>query len=246
MQLFALQKNGLFIEADKADKNVSYYCLECGGLMHLRAGDKRQLHFYHIQSSPSCALHKKSQEHLQTQRYIQSLYGKEQALLEVQRSEIERIADVLVEKEKLVFEIQCSYMSDEELRKRNEDWAALGYYVVWILHDHRYGKRKKSSIERSLLSRPHYFTNIDKDQRGIIYDKYQDQSLKFSVDVSVVYRERSVSSKLRIDWPLHFKGDMIDREPRSLFFSKNIGGNYLESLKQRYEKTLNYFLKRVL
>lgn len=86
--------------------------------------------------------------------------------LELPFPSIERIADAAWDKEKVVFEIQCSPMTAEELRARNRDYASLGWKTIWIFHETRYNKRRITAAEGSVWKRAHYYTNIDQTGNG--------------------------------------------------------------------------------
>src|SRR5262249_7520278 len=112
----------------------------------------------------------KSLVHLQTQRYIQKeLPG---CQLEKRFPSVNRIADVVCEEKKLVFEIQCSYITAREIEERNIDYSSLGYRVIWILHDRLYNQFHLTAAEYFLESSPRYFANIDEEGNGYIYDQW--------------------------------------------------------------------------
>lgn len=170
MQLFATNADGKVISAASARKQSDYRCLECGGAVRVRGGFHRQNHFYHLFLSSSCRQSGKSMEHLQVQRYLENILTESE--LEKPFPAINRIADVVWEREKLVIEVQCSPIKAEEVRERNRDYRSLGYEVVWILHDHRYNGLRVSAAEKELRDQPHYFTNMDSEGKGVIYDQY--------------------------------------------------------------------------
>ncbi len=207
MQLYALDEKGQWVEASKAIRAMDYRCVECQGVVRMRAGEFRQPHFYHLERPESCRQAGKGIEHLQTQLYIKKLLPEGETHLEVRFPSINRIADVVWEKKRLVFEIQFSPISAEEVKARNQDYKRQGYEVVWILHDEQYNKPKVSGAEKFLFNKPHYFTNIDHEGEGLIYDQ-----------LSQVLRGRRVKSGeiLPIDLtspqgdPLFFKGDSRD------------------------------------
>src|SRR5438105_4635558 len=121
MQLLARKSDGSLVLARNAKKQHPYECLECKGDVRLRGGLHRQLHFYHFEPSPFCRQHQKGMVHIQVQLHLQSLLG-EDCLLEHQMSEINRIADVAWPTKKVVFEIQFSPISAQEVKERNRDY----------------------------------------------------------------------------------------------------------------------------
>ena len=165
MQLFALDQNGNHVLVEHARRHVDYHCPECSGQLRLREGSVRRAHFYHKHPVEDCRQNNKSIEHLQVQWRLFDLIP---CSLEWRFPEINRIADVVWESEKLIFEVQCSPISAEEVHARHRDYENLGYRVIWILHDRRYNRRKVYPVEHA----PHYYTNIDEEGKGMIYDQF--------------------------------------------------------------------------
>lgn len=226
MQLFASDKNNVPISAGQAFRREDYFCLECKKAVRLRGGAHKQLHFYHRTLSHACRQSGKSLLHLSIQLYFQRLLSKELCRLEHPFPQIGRIADVAWPQEKLIFEIQCSPISITEVEKRNRDYGLLGYQVVWILHDKRFNKRRLSPAENYLSSHPHYYTNIDHQGKGMIYDQYaHDENFlrkrklpSLPVDIASPIRSlaakqfpRHILKKREKEWQLAFAGDLYDK-----------------------------------
>jgi competence protein CoiA len=225
MQLVAYSNNQILTLAHQATKCVDYRCVECGGIVRRRGGIHRRDHFFHVAPSDSCRLNGKSMNHLQVQWAILQNLPSREVVLERRFSEIDRIADVCWEKERLVFEVQCSPISREELLARNQDYRSLGYEIVWILHDHRFNKRRLSAAEFALQESPHYFTNMDVNGNGKIYDQLsvicKGQRVRrfsnFSVDLSLFKKESigfMLPDQLQVrikKWGIYFSGDTIDQ-----------------------------------
>lgn len=174
MQLYALDGENSLVFAPHAIKHRDYFCLECHSIVRRRGGDHRQIHYYHL-SNVSCHLSGKSMVHLQVQSHILKLLPTGEAQMEYRFPTINRIADVVWLPQKLVFEIQCSAITAEEVHARNADYKRLGFDVIWILHDNRYNQRRVTAAEKFLElenSIPHYFTNIDQEGMGFIYDQF--------------------------------------------------------------------------
>ena len=181
MVLSALDEQGRIIPAKSAIKQRNYRCRECDGLMRLRSGQRRQPHFYHTSFNERCSACAKSERHMAVQQYLIKKLPFYESALEWRENEIGRIADVVWLHKSIVFEVQCSYISVEELQKRTEDWESAGYEVVWILHDTRYNKKRVNPVEQALYGRTFYYTNIDANGCGSIYDQYDliDEDKRF-------------------------------------------------------------------
>ena len=173
MHFYALDSIGHVVSADHAIRGKDYKCLECGGILRVRGGIHRRYHYYHLSSSPSCLRSSgKSAAHRNLQHRLLSLFPTEDCSLERSFPEIGRIADVVVKKHRLVFEVQCSPISVEEVQRRNNDYSSMEYTVVWLLSDALYNRKKVSAAELFLQDRPHYFFCASPRNHGIIYDSH--------------------------------------------------------------------------
>jgi len=227
MQLCALDDNGKLVFAAHAHKQQDYSCPECSGRVRLRGGFHRQDHFFHLEKTSHCRQNGKGMVHLQVQHYLLMHLPEGQSQLEHHFTGINRIADVAWTPHKIVFEIQCSPISAEEVLNRNTDYGGLGWQVVWILHDTRFNKWRLSAAEEALSRSPHFFTNINSEGEGLIYDQYayvykgvrkhRMESLPIEItnyrtipagqwqplEVGVVMRRIKF-------WQMSFKGDLVD------------------------------------
>lgn len=160
MQLFAFNTRNQLVSANHAQKQNDYSCIECGSIVRLRGGLHRQKHFYHLKPDRLCRQSQKSLVHIQVQKSLQEILPRGECFLERRFPGIKRIADVVWEPRKIVFEVQCSGITAEEIASRNRDYFGVGYKVVWILHEKRFNKWKVSASERFLREHPHYFTKF--------------------------------------------------------------------------------------
>lgn len=228
MQLYALDSQKNLVFAKKAAKQLDYFCIECQQIVRLRGGPHRHAHFYHLATTSDCRQNSKSMAHIQNQLYLYSIFPAGEAALEVRFPEINRIADVVWLKERLVFEIQCSPISATEVQNRNRDYASRGFQVIWILHDNRFNQSRLTAAELFLRTRPYYFTSINAEGQGIIYDqfdiiekgrrKYKLVFLKaemhlpkrhYGQNENTVHIPQLATSRLK-NWPLRFSGDFLD------------------------------------
>jgi len=173
MVLSAIDERGNIIPAKAAIKQKNYRCRQCDATLRLRGGHRRQLHFYHLSLNHNCPACNKSEQHMAVQQYLMEKLPFNESALEWQRPEIGRIADVAWIHQSLVFEVQCSHMSVQELQERNHDWQSIGFEVIWILHDMRYNKKMLHPIEETLQGKTFYYTNIDANGFGSVYDQYE-------------------------------------------------------------------------
>lgn len=221
MQLYALKRDGTAVAAAYAERQLDYFCLECDAIVRLRGGAHRQPHFYHLCLSPACRLSQKSMEHLQIQCDLQRLLGKDCAM-EWRFPEIGRVADLVWSSQRLVFEVQCSPISAQEVEQREQDYAKLGLQVIWILHDQQFNQRRLTAAELLLRTRPCYFSDMNKAGQGTIYDQFDlvEQGLrkvkfgKLPVALNsprlLLANERRLLRRHAERSPLYFQGDLID------------------------------------
>ncbi len=199
--------------------------------MRVRAGPKKQPHFFHLTSNSACHLENKSLEHIQTQLYIQSVLP--HVKLEREFPEIGRIADVVWEDARIVFEVQRSPISVTEVKERIENYMQAGFFTVWILHERNFNQTTLSEAEEYLCTKwLTYFTNINGEGEGIIYDQAETiekgrrkwKSSPFQLNLnfpkqldiqSDLLLEARVSNipqiKNRINKPFLIEGDFLDQ-----------------------------------
>lgn len=171
VQLYALDEEKRHVSARQALKQKNYTCIECQGIVRLRGGIHKQEHFFHLSPERKCKLNGKSMAHLQTQNRFLEMISEADCRLEHTFPEIHRIADVFWISQNIVFEIQCSLISEKEIQERNADYLSIGIQVVWILHLKKYNKHRLTAAEIILKNQPHYFTDINADGKGKFYDQ---------------------------------------------------------------------------
>ena len=171
MQICALDKNDSLIFAHQAVKHLDYLCLECKEPVRLRSGTQRKAHFYHSRPNGACHQHAKGMPHIMLQYFLKDHLPDGEVELECRFEGIGRVADVAWHANKMIFEIQYSPIRPEEVLERNHSYASIGYQVVWILHDARYNKHRLSPAEIALLNHPHYYSNINEEGEGVVYDQ---------------------------------------------------------------------------
>lgn len=159
------------VNAWDADPNKLYWCLECKAPLKMRKGPLKLPHFYHLSASPSCRLYSKSERHLLIQLAIQKKLPPNETILEKRFPSIRRIADVFWEKQNIVFEIQCSAISEEEVKERTIEYRALGCEIIWILDERLFNKNHASKAELFIRSHSGYF--IEKGASFAIYDQLE-------------------------------------------------------------------------
>ena len=267
MQLYALNAEKQLVSAHQAAKQINYFCLECYSLVRLRSGIHRQSHFYHLQPTIFCRQHQKGLIHLHVQNYLIGQLSPEEATLECRFPMIKRIADVAWHSKKIIFEIQCSSISADEVKQRNADYGQLGWQVIWVLHDKRYNQKRLSAAEMTLQELPHFYTNMNQEGKGVIYDQFeiclkglrfkklaplQIQPKKIHLLKEELFSTLQFYQERRL-WPYYFEGDLIHLElsdPQALYLQEALANkkNYLplslsslQKLRNRLSQGINTF-----
>ena len=175
----------------------------------------------------------KSRTHNALQRHIVNLLWQFPVEIEKRFSTIDRIADVVWEEKKLIFEIQCSPMSRQEMLERTDAYRSIGYQVVWILHERSYNQFRLTALEGSILDIPHYFSNFAPGGEGIIYDQCcfiskgarvktfrripidlsRPELITDSMRIKNGPRLQEVDRRLHV-WPIYFENDLISMDQK--------------------------------
>lgn len=223
MQSCAFDDQGQLTRASLAVRQCDYTCFECGQVVRLRKGTFRRPHFFHLQPNQACRQSGKGAVHLSVQHAILEQLPPGQAEMEHRFDAIGRIADVAWIPQKIVFEVQCAFITAAEVLARNQDYASVGFSVVWILHTDRYNKMQMTSAEEVLHNRAHYFTDIDEEGKGTIFDQYAQVHLgrrSFPFPSSTIaiakpfpIRQKKIPlsfQKRYSAWTHGFQGDYVD------------------------------------
>lgn len=242
MQLHAFDSKGQLTTARQALRQINYYCLECQQIVRLRGGPQRQCHFYHLEPTPFCRQHQKGAVHLQLQSYFFNYLPSGDCQLEYPFVSIHRIADVAWLSQKIVFEIQYSAISAEEVLARNRDYQQEGWKVIWILHDRRYNQNRLSAAELALGLSPHFFSNMDEQGEGMIYDQFDiwDKGLRrerlpplpidLKGEINRISAKKSsyplvLLNQRATHWEISFAGDLQN------IFLKNPQADYIQQAR---------------
>ncbi len=172
MPLYALDNDDL-IHAPDAEAGKIYSCADCFCAVKKRSGTRRFPHFYHLKSPPSCRLYSKTEEHMLAQIQLRQLFPKGELQLEKSFPQIDRIADACWEKEKIVFEVQCSQLTEQEAKRRIQDYRSLGYETIWLLDDRRYNRPVARPAEIFLRKHAAYYISIRKGLASFYYDQFE-------------------------------------------------------------------------
>ncbi len=243
MQLHAISGSSV-IPASEAKKDLSYICLECNEIVHLKKGKKRENHFYHPHKKTLCHQNNKSAAHIRMQLRIKSLIPD----IILEKKIASRIADLCWEDQKIVFEIQCSPISIEESKRRSIEYAQAGYTAVWILHDRRFNRYRVGKAE-SYLRNHHttFFTdgNTIYDQAERCSSRYRiSRGAKMEVDLRLP-QKNSKKCPSR-SWPLSFHGDLLSSPHNLAHLSKKHKRYFQSSTYRKIKRGMQFLIWKIL
>ena len=123
----ALDKEGLRVYIEEAEKNEDYFCPVCRGKLRVRKGDIREHHFAHVSGVCEDTWNYDMSE---WHREWQERFPEECREVVITFNGVKHRADVL--NGKTVIEFQHSQMSFEEFNERNSFYTKAGYKLVWL------------------------------------------------------------------------------------------------------------------
>lgn len=181
--------------------------------------------------------------HRSVQLFLKNSLPPQEVSLEKHFKTINRIADVAWPEQKIIFEIQCSDISPQEIQSRINDYKTIGYSVVWILHDSRFNHYYLTPTERFLSFHSHYFTNVNLLGDGEIYDqqsliifgKREERSARYPINPSkpTPIQKSLTSIKERRNWETCFDGDLFHQSrTKTCHFSKFYKNILLQMIKK--------------
>lgn len=126
------------------NRSADYRCPECKQSVILKKGEYKVPHFAHKISDGCTYGEGMTEAHLTAQKEIFTILRGAGYKCEVEYKFKGRRADVYAEvnEKKIVFEIQHSNISPEEILARNQFYSKEGCSVIWVLTDDFYGRLK--------------------------------------------------------------------------------------------------------
>lgn len=108
--------------------------------------------------------------HREAQRLLLQRLPPGEASLEQPFPEVQRIADLFWRPRRIVFEVQCSPISLQEAKRRQEDYTRCGCHLVWILAPSLFFTPTPSPTERWMEQQLRYFFTVT-GEKIFIYDQ---------------------------------------------------------------------------
>ena len=219
MALFASDGKKI-VDAWEAEARTSYACLECRTPLKVRRRKMQFPHFYHLKASPSCRLYSKSERHLLIQLHIQKQLPLKESQIEKPFPSIRRIADLTWETKKIVFEIQCSPISQAEVMARNAEYRSLGYEVIWILDDRLFNKKQLHPSEAWIRSHMSYF--VLGKSRFAYYDQLEiiSSHRRIKKGEKIFVELNQIHPMPRTKWPTQIPNQIQERIKNCNYYLK--------------------------
>jgi competence protein CoiA len=133
---------------------------------------------------------------------------------------INRVADLLWERKKLVFEIQCSSIYEGEAASRIKEYRNAGYEIAWILDDRIFNKRRLRPAEKFLRSHLAYFASLQRSSPSYIYDQFEifhdEQRIKKGREMRINLQH--LHPLPPIQWPAELPSQIENRIPNSRWY----------------------------
>lgn len=218
MSHYAVDEDHL-IHVSDAETGKTYWCHECFGPVKKRRGGSCTFHFYHLKNGPSCRLFSRAQNHFLAQKQLQRLLP--ECELEKPFLHIVRVGDCVWEKEKVVFEIQCSPIQENEVLQRVSDYKSMGYDVIWLLDDQRYNKKTLRPAEKLLRAHSCYYLRIKETTLPICYDQFEifekDKRVRKGQEFSIDLRKILYTPQKELSPDLHPKQVLALRSNRYFY-----------------------------
>jgi competence protein CoiA len=148
---------------------------------------------------------------------------------------INRVADLLWEKKKLVFEIQCSTLYEAEAEARIKEYRNGGYEIAWILDDRIFNKHRLRPAEKFLRRHLAYFASVRRSAPSYFYDQFEifhgEKRIKKGREIAIHLQHIQPLPSVR--WPAELPSQIENRIPNSpWYFERDLIHRTL--LSQRY------------
>lgn len=130
--------------------------------------------------------------------------------VEVRFTQINRIADLVWQQRKVIFEIQCSFIEPKEVLARIKDYESIGYDVIWLLDDAKFNQTYLTKAEVLMRDRGGKYVHVG-NSYCLFYDQVEQRIGRKMVAKSPSMPIELPSMYLRVS-----AGFMLSAIPKSL------------------------------
>lgn len=199
---FALDKYGNRVCINQTFIKEEYFCPLCGEKLVLKKGNIRVHHFAH-QSNSQCNdfwHYDMSEWHIRWQ----NRFPLETQEIVLTKDDCKHRADVLLEKEKVIYEFQHYSLSAEEFDERNKFYNSLGYRVIWIFDlTSQYENESLNNYRGYLFKWKKPFKTFN----NFVFKDNPNVEIYFQLQYSAEENDKVAVVKKRLDDGLEFYGD---------------------------------------
>lgn len=159
--MLVAKHNGQLIMANVAYPGLKYACPVCNQEVHLRRGKIKVAHFAHCRGAGCSYGEGETEEHLLGKLQIHQWLAQKgiTARVEYYLSKISQRPDIMFQwrGQQVVIEFQCSPLSVQRIRERNQGYRFLGIHPYWYLgspYRRRLGSEKVTQFTQLINGRP--------------------------------------------------------------------------------------------
>ncbi|WP_426432590.1 competence protein CoiA [Staphylococcus xylosus] len=144
---YAKDGNGVLITAHNANNNCDYKCPHCQNKVILKKGLMKTAHFAHIYKSSNFCNKGETYEHYMFKYELAQQLNKLDyyVVIEPYIYQCYQYPDLIINN-KIAIEIQFSNITIDNIKKRSNALASIGFDVIWIIGKLKYNKRTKILI----------------------------------------------------------------------------------------------------
>ncbi|MGW7975466.1 competence protein [Staphylococcus xylosus] len=144
---YAKDGNGVLITAHNANKNCDYKCPHCQNKVILKKGTMKTAHFAHVHRSSNFCNKGETYEHYMFKYELAQQLNKLEyyVVIEPYIYQCYQYPDLIINN-KIAIEIQFSNITIDNIKKRSNALASIGFDVIWIIGKLKYNKRTKILI----------------------------------------------------------------------------------------------------
>ena len=105
---------------------------------------------------------------------VKTQLADQEVSVEKRFTQINRIADLVWEPRKVIFEIQCSFIEPQEVTQRIQDYESIGYDVIWLLDDAKFNQTYLTKAEVLIRNRGGKYVHVEKSY-CLFYDQVEQR-----------------------------------------------------------------------
>jgi competence CoiA-like predicted nuclease len=234
--LIALNRDLNRVTAEKADRNLTYFCPMCNSELSLKKGSKKIHHFAHkINSTCELENRDKSDWHIEWQES----FGIDNSEKITTIGEYTRISDINLNN--VYIEFQHSPITYKEIRKRTRFYTLDNRKLFWIfdLRDQYDSGKIYLHSKKSSSYFVFKWNNHNKSLRAAD-DRNSEMLFQLEDDLIIKVKWMALDSRLEIETLRVFAGDVLNKQQTIEHIKDRVDNNWLPT--NDFEKSFEYQL----